>query len=78
MTVFELEKIIKYLKDTNPYPVDIFPDPSDEDWKDIGKFLKEHGRNPDRIFAKWGRMVWNNCINCMEDFLSENNKTDGN
>lgn len=71
MKTTELRKIIDNIKAINPYPLDIFPEPSDEDWKDVGKFLKEHGRNPDRIFAKWGRMVWNNCINCMEDYIED-------
>lgn len=67
----ELKQIIKNIKEMNPYPVDIFPEPSDKEWQSIGKFLLEHGMNPDRIFAKWGRMVWNNCVNCMEDYLGE-------
>ena len=65
----ELKQIIKNIKEMNPYPSDVFLEPSDEDWKNIGKFLAKHGKNPDRIFAKWGRMVWENCVNCMEDYL---------
>ena len=71
METIELRQIISNIKNMNPYPVDIFPEPSDEDWKDLGLFLQSHGKNPDRIFAKWGRMVWANCINCMEDYLDE-------
>lgn len=71
METIELKQIIKNIKDMNPYPEDVFTEPTYEDWHEIGKFLSEHGKNPDRIFAKWGRMVWNNCINCMEDYLPE-------
>lgn len=69
MQTTELRQIIENIKAMNPYPLDIFPKPSKEDWKGIGKFLAKYGKNPDRIFAKWGRMVWENCINCMEDYL---------
>ena len=71
MKKLTLQQIIEGIKAINPYPLDIFPEPSDEDWKDVGKFLQEHGRNPNLIFAKWGRMVWNNCINCMEDYIED-------
>ena len=71
MEVTELQKIIKNIKAMNPYPIDIFPEPTDEDWKDVGEFLRQNGRNSDRIFAKWGRMVWENCVDCMEDYLPE-------
>jgi len=64
-----IKDIIKDLRRANPYPVDVFPEPSFEDWHEIGKFLQKHGKNPDRIFAKWGRMVWNNCINCLKDYV---------
>lgn len=65
-----LTQFIKAIKEMNPYPSDVFLEPSYEDWNSIGKFLQEHGKNPDRIFAKWGRMVWENCVGCMEDFNS--------
>jgi len=71
MEKFRLKQIIKNVEELNPYPVDLFPEPTDEDWKNIGQFLADHGKNPDRIFAKWGRMVWANCINCFEDYLPE-------
>ncbi len=65
----DLKNLINHVKDANPYPTDIFPEPSDTDWKGLGEFLLSHGRNPDRIFAKWGRMVWNNCIDCIESYI---------
>jgi len=61
--------LIKTMKELNPYPEDIFPEPVKSDWEGVGDFLKTHGKNPDRIFAKWGRMVWNNCVNTMTDIV---------
>ena len=66
----QLKEIVQEIKEKNPYPIDIFPEPTDEEWNDIGKFLAEHGRSPERIFAKWGRMVWEGCVLCMEDLIS--------
>ena len=71
METTDLKNIIKNVKEMNPYPVDVFLEPSDEDWNMVGQFLLDHGRNPDRIFARFGRMVWANCINCFEDYLTE-------
>ena len=65
----ELKEIIRNIESQNPYPIDLFQEPSYEDWHEIGKFLQEHGKNPDRIFAKWGRMVWQHCIDNMKDYI---------
>jgi len=58
-------KEIKQIREMNPYPLDVFPEPKEDDWKGIGNFLISHGRNPDKIFARFGRMVWDNCVNQM-------------
>ena len=66
-----LVQLIDRVRENNPYPVDVFPEPSDEDWKGIGEFLLAHGKNPDRIFAKWGRQVWENCLLNLEDLMPD-------
>jgi len=71
MNKSELKQIANEIRELNPYPSDVFLEPLDEDWKGIGNFLAEHGKNPDRIFAKWGRMVWNNCADVIEQFTDE-------
>jgi len=71
MEQVEIKKIIETLKKLNPYPVDVFPEPSDDDWRGIGNFLEQHGKNPDRIFGKFGRMVWESCINLLEELTQE-------
>jgi len=65
----EIKQIIQNVRENNPYPVYLFPEPSDEDWKGIGQFLLSHGKNSDLIFGKWGRQVWENCVRCLEDHL---------
>ncbi len=64
-----LSDIIVYLEKHDPYPLDVFPEPSDEDWNNLGNFLQMHGKNPDRIFAKFGRMVRQAVIEDIEQFL---------
>jgi len=66
----EVLSVYKHLRNINPYPIDIFPDPSENDTKDLGNFLHEHGRNSERIFGWWGRKVWNNCLDDLRDNLN--------
>lgn len=76
MSEQEKKDLIEFLRGTNPYPVEIFPEPSDKDWSEVGKLLKDNGRNPDRIFAKWGRMVYGWCIENVETFINYNDETE--
>ena len=48
----QLKEIVQEIKEKNPYPVDIFPEPSDKEWNNTAKLLIKYGRRPERIFAK--------------------------
>lgn len=63
------KEIIKALEELNPYPEDIFIPPTDKEWKRVAPLLIENGIVPDRIFGKFGRMVWKNCINKLREHL---------
>ena len=65
----EAKALIKTLEDLNPYPEDVFLPPTDKEWKRVAPLLKENGIVPDRIFGKFGRMVWANCISKLKDQL---------
>jgi hypothetical protein len=67
----DLKKIIKDIEKSNPYPISIFPEYSDEDWNKISEFLLKHGKNPDRIFATFGRMAWNNYLNKLKEYIDK-------
>jgi ABC-type glycerol-3-phosphate transport system substrate-binding protein len=67
----KIKELIDFVESINPYPIDVFPEKTDDDWKDVGKILKENGKNPDRIFGQFGRMVYMNCIANMRDFINE-------
>ena len=51
--------IISELKNKNPYPSDIFIEPSKEDWKLLNSI---NGKNSEAFMGSFGRLVWNNCI----------------
>lgn len=45
-------------KKRNPYPIDIFPDLTREEWKKVAKATAKIGIPLDRISGAWGRTVW--------------------
>ena len=66
-----IKEIVKYLEENKPYPSDVSTEPTDEEWKSVVPLLMANRIVPDRIFAKWGRMVWNNCVNQMKELIEE-------
>lgn len=56
------DEFLSELKRQNPYPPDIFTPPSDEDWKRVSGVLDAAGISSTQIFSKWGRDVFDNCI----------------
>jgi len=55
----DLKKEIEELQ--NPYPEDIFPIPTKQEWKKFHKILEEKNLTQDKFFGYFGRLVWNNC-----------------
>ena len=45
----------------NPYPEDIFSEPTEEQVKRLVEVIKAGGFSPEAVFGSWGRKVWNNC-----------------
>ena len=60
------EKIIKELRNNNPYPKDIFIETPQMDKQKINKFCKDNGISIDGYNGSWGRKVWDNCIDELE------------
>ena len=54
----EFKKMVQELR--NPYPIDIFTEITENQWKIITKLLMDNGHSPDRIFGCWGRKVFEN------------------
>jgi len=63
-------KTAEQLKNDNPYPVEVFHEPTAKELKKVVKCLKDNGFSPDALFGYWGRTVWNNCVERLKE-LSE-------
>jgi len=64
-------KIIKELKERNPYPEDIFLEKKQEDWAEFHTALRKRHLAPDGFMGSFGRKVWNNCILELEKIMRE-------
>jgi len=62
------EEMIKELRESNPYPEDVFIPISNEVMASASKILKDLNFSPDAIFGQWGRKVWNNCCDKVEEY----------
>lgn len=62
---------IKLLEKLNPYPESTFIEPTKEEYELMNKALKACGLTSDKFFGSFGRLVWNNCINTLQDIIEE-------
>ena len=65
----EIKKVIEKAKNNNPYPTDIFPELSKEEVSKLREVFKEKGISQIRLYASWGRKVWDDCLQEIESFL---------
>ena len=65
------DELYKFLKKINPYPKDIFTEPTQKDYKTMNKALKQYGLKPDCFFGSWGRTVWNNCAKEIKEIIDD-------
>jgi len=61
--------LVNMMNILNPYPETVFTEPTKEEYDLMKKAFKEYGLIPDRFFGSWGRQVWNNCVDNLNDFL---------
>lgn len=74
MNEMDKKQIIEDLRKLNPYPESIFHEPTQEEYELMHIALKKYAMKPDAFFASFGRLVWNNCVNVLEDCF--NNEED--
>jgi len=67
----EVNKVEVELRRNNPYPSDIFIPMSDKDVKRYVKLLIDNGFSSDGIHGNWGRHVWTNCCNKLNELLRD-------
>lgn len=63
--------MIAEIEKNNPYPPDIFIEPTKEEYKEMQKAVEKAGLVPDKFFGSSGRKVWANCINKVKERIKE-------
>jgi hypothetical protein len=71
-----MQKILETVRAKNPYPEDVFTEPTKEEYIIVQKLFKNAGLSQDRFFGAYGRRVWENCICTFEQLIiaAENEK----
>lgn len=54
-------ELIEGVRQANPYPADIFIEPTPEAYDRFNAQLEEAGLSPDAYNGSWGRRVWASC-----------------
>lgn len=63
--------ILKRLRNANPYPDDVFIEPTKEQKKKVIKLFKDNNLSLDGYNGSWGRYVWNLCCDKLEEIFNE-------
>ncbi len=66
-----IEQILKAVREDNPYPADVFTEPTKEDKERMRNALKRAGLSPDSLFGSEARRVWGLCLDEIEKRLRE-------
>jgi len=62
MKTKDLRELISYLTKTHPYPVDVFIEPTKEQWEKFHKVLKDAGMNSGGFVGHTCRIGYNACL----------------
>jgi hypothetical protein len=65
-----LEKIENEVK--NPYPADVFIEPTEKQYDKFNKLLESEGMSPDAYAGSWGRNVWEVCKKEIRQIIQDN------
>jgi hypothetical protein len=66
-----MQKLLEDARKRNPYPVDIFLEPTKEEYIEVQELFKREGIVQDKFFGAYGRKVWNNCIDKIDQLIKE-------
>ncbi len=64
-------KILDEARAKNPYPDDIFTEPTPKEYAKVRKLFKNAGLVQDKFFGSFGRKVWNSCIDVVEQAIKD-------
>lgn len=62
-------EIVELVKRQNPYPPNVFIEPTKEQCREFNKHLKEFGLSPDAYNGSTGRRTWNYCCDRILEML---------
>ena len=62
-----MQEIIQEVRAKNPYPEDIFTEPTEAEYAKVKKLFKDAGLVQDKFFGSFGRKVWDNCVDAFKE-----------
>ena len=68
----KIKTVIQGLRDNIPYPEDVFIEPTKKQYQKLHSYLQNNGLSDDKFFGAFGRCVWNNCLDKIEEELDLN------
>lgn len=68
-----MQNLLDEARAKNPYPKDIFTEPSKDEYNRLQKAIKDIGLIQDKFFGSFGRRVWNSCIDTIAQLMEEEN-----
>jgi len=71
-----IKDILSDVESRNPYPEDIFIEPSKEDWALLNSICRINGKMSESFMGSFGRLVWKNCIKEIQDSIDDSIKQD--
>lgn len=66
-----MQEILDEARARNPYPEDIFTEPSKEEYEQLRELFRNAGMTQDRFFGSFGRRVWNNCVDEIKRLMEQ-------
>ena len=71
MRILEIVKLVRKVQKNNPYPSDIFIEPTEEQYAKFNKYLKDMGLYPDAYNGSTGRRIWDMCCQKIIEVIGE-------
>ncbi len=72
----DVERLVKELRELNPYPADVFLEKTSDDWEELHLALEKEGLKADGYFGSEGRRVWNICVDKLEEIIADSTLMD--
>ena len=71
-----IKDILSDVESRNPYPEDIFIEPSKKDWALLNSICRINGKMSESFMGSFGRLVWKNCVKEIQDSIDNSVQQD--